>query len=155
MNPIPFNAAEALLDAFYDQDTCGLPRWTVHPGGADGLRLLQFWDGVHFMWERAAPGAPALRMTRSFDAPCPDYDRVLLSIMAPAGAVVSLEAATDAGTRRADSPPFDGAKQEVCVGLEGARTLLSVTISVRSATRASEIGWLEWLGLQSSADLPR
>ena len=155
MNPIPFNAAEALLEPFYDAQTCGLKHWAVQPGGAEGLRLVTFWDAVHFMWERAAAGAPALRMTRSFDADCADYDRMILSMIAPKGARAVLEAQTEAGLRRAESALFDGQKQEVMLPLDGAKRIRTVTIEIWFEGTGSVIGWFEWLGLQNSRDLPR
>ncbi len=155
MKPIPFNAAEALLEPFYDPQTCGLKHWTIHPGGAEGLRLLQFWDGVHFMWERSAASAAALRMTRPYEADCTDYDRLILSMIAPAGARAVLEAQTEVGLRRAESPLFDGFKQEVALPLDGARLVHSLTIEIQAAGASNAIGWFEWLGLQNSADLPR
>ncbi len=155
LNPSPFNSAEALLEAFYDEQTCRLAEWKVQPGGAEGLRLFQFWDGVHFVWEAAPAAGPALRMTRELDADCTGYDRVILSLMAPVGCRVVLEGRTEAGIRRSESPPFDGFKQEAALPLEGARRLQALTIEIHTQAPGSVVGWLEWLGLQSSADLPR
>jgi len=155
MDPIPFNAAEALLEPFYDAQTCGLSHWAIAPGGAEGFRLVTAWDAVHFMWERETAGAPALRMTREFQADCADYDRLLLSVVSPIGTRVVLAAETEAGPRRVESPVFSGTKQEVELPLAGARRLRTVTIEVWAHGAVGAIGWFEWLGLQNAADLPR
>ena len=86
----PINAAEAIFEAFFDENLSGLPQWRIHAGGAEGLVVVQKWAWVQYDWQRppAEPAAPALRMRREFDQDCADYDTLVLSLAAPVGGVL-------------------------------------------------------------------
>ncbi len=92
MQLTPINSAEAIFEAFFDETLSGLPKWTVHEGGAEGLQVTQRWAWVNYDWQRPPtdPAVPALRMSRALDLACADYDAVMLSLVAPPGACVAL-----------------------------------------------------------------
>ena len=155
MHATPINAAEAVFELFYDPKLSGLPHWTIAPGGARGLRLGQFWSWVQFDWEEPPAAGPALRISRRFDLPCADYDRLLVSMLAPAGATVTVIAATDRGERRMTSAPFDVVKRELALPLEGAAAIREITLEVHSSRPGTAMGWFMWIGLQHSGLLAR
>ena len=48
MIPTPINTAETIFEAFFDENLSGLPDWTIHEGGADGLFVRQTWATVAY-----------------------------------------------------------------------------------------------------------
>src|SRR6188768_430771 len=88
MQLTPINSAEAIFEAFFDEQLSGLPKWTVHGGEAEGLQVVQRWAWVHYEWQRppADPATPALRMSRTLDLACADYESLMFSLLAPPGA---------------------------------------------------------------------
>ncbi len=155
MRMISINEAEAILDPFWDSSLSELNQWTVEPGAAHGLGVHQNWCWVAFEWARGPADGPALRMSRDCGVDCGDYDRLVLSVMAPPEAVVRLLAATDRGPRRLDAPPAGTKKRELALALDGATRLNRVTIEVEAGTDGIASGWFNWLGLQHSGRLAR
>ena len=160
MIPTPINTAETIFEAFFDENLSGLPDWTIHEGGADGLFVRQTWATVAYDWQRPPedPALPALGMSRRYDIDCADYDVLMFSLVTPPGARVALIAQTDAGERRMVSTPFQTPKRELGLPLDGARRLLGLTLEIhpdRSGTTGSACGWLNWIGLQHEATLQR
>lgn len=160
MKITPINAAEAVFEPFFDEVLSGLPRWTIHPGGAEGLTLVQKWAWVQYDWQRppASATTPALRMSGTYAVNCADYDALVFSLVAPPGARVTLIAGTDAGERRHASTPFEAGKRELLVPLDGAKELRSLAIEIyvdpKTAAGAA-CGWFNWIGFQHGATLER
>jgi len=159
MKLTPINSAEAIFEAFFDEQLSGLPKWTVHEGGAEGLQVAQSWSFVHYEWQRppADAATPALRMSRALDVDCSDYEAMMFSLVAPPGAEVALVAETDAGQRRMRSTPFEHRKREVLLALDGAKRVkgLTLEIYVSPASPVGVVGWLNWIGLQHGGQLQR
>lgn len=160
MHPTPINAAEAVFEPFFDETLSGLTHWRIHPGGAEGLVVVQKWAWVQYDWQRppADPAVPALRLSRELDLACADHDTLVLSLTAPPGSRVTLVALTDAGERRHCSPVSATPKQEVLLSLAGARHLRALTIEIHAdAARAPgpACGWFNWIGLQHTPTLER
>ncbi len=153
MRLIPINEAEAILDPFWDPGQSELAQWTIAPGAAHGLKVSQNWCWVAFEWMRRPAGSPALIMTRQCGVDCSDYDRIVLSVMAPEGAVIRLTAETDHGSRRLTAPPAGPKKRELALNLDGATRLEAVTIEVEAGSDGIAEGWFNWLGLQHGARL--
>jgi hypothetical protein len=160
MKLTPINAAEAIFEAFFDETLSGLPQWTVHPGGADGLVVRQTWANVAFDWQRPPtdPALPALTMSRTLAVDCADYDALMFSLITPPGARVALIADTDAGERRNLSAPFQAHKRELLLPLGGAKELRGLAIEIYADAPQKSgpaCGWFNWIGLQHGATLER
>jgi hypothetical protein len=155
LNLTPINMAEAIFEPFWDPALSGLPEWQIDPGGAHGLEVSQNWCWVSLGWERRPADGLVLRMRRAFDMSCAGYDRLMISINLPAGAALSLLAETELGPRRLDAPPSPGAKKEYILELAGALRIIAVTLELRTAAQVPGAGWINWLGLQNSAQLER
>lgn len=160
MNLTPTNAAEAVIEAFFDETLSQLPQWRVDPAGADGLTVVQKWAWVQYDWQRppADPAAPALRLARDWTVDVADYDTLVVSLVGPPGTRARLTARTDAGERAATSEPFAQTKQELLLPLGGARRLLGLTIELYAdAARApgAACGWFNWIGVQHGPTLAR
>jgi hypothetical protein len=160
MKITPINAAEAVIEAFFDENLSGLPQWQIDPSGGDGLIVIQKWAWVQYDWQRPPVDAktPALRMTRDYAFECADYDALIFSLVAPPGARVALIARTDRGERRLLSAPFGAKKCELSLGLEGASKLLGLTVEIYADAEKSTgaaCGWFNWIGLQHAATLER
>ncbi len=155
MQIVPINEAEAILDPFWDPSLSELSQWTVEPGAAHGLNVYQNWCWVKFEWTRRPVSGPALRMSRDCGVSCGDYDRLVLSAMAPEGAVVRLQAETDRGQCRFEAPPASPKKRELVLDLDGATRLDKVTIEVEAGADGIAGGWFNWLGLRHSGQLAR
>lgn len=153
MKLIPINAAEAILDPFWDPDLSELKQWTVDPGAAHGLKVYQNWCWAAFEWARRPAGGPALRLSRRIGVSCADYDRLVLSVMAPPDAIARLLAETDRGPRRLQAPPAGLKKRELALDLAGATRVDQVTIEVEAGADGIAEGWFNWLGLQHSGRL--
>ena len=156
----PINAAEAIIEAFFDETLSQLPKWRIDPAGAGGLSVRQKWAFVQYDWQvpPADPSVPALRLQREHDLDCSDYDSVLLSVAAPPGTRVGLIAQTDAGERRILSTPFAHQKREIALPLGGARRILALAIEIHADPARSPgavCGWLNWIALQHGALLER
>jgi len=160
MKTTPINAAEAIIEAFFDENLSGFPQWKIHEGGAEGLVVIQKWAWVQYEWQRPSAKAdiPALRMSRRFAVDCDDYDAMVFSLTAPPGARVALIATTDAGERRNLSTPFQANKRELLLPLDGATRLEELTIEIfldHAQNSAAACGWFNWIGLQHAASLQR
>ena len=151
----PINMAEAIIEPFWDASLSGLGLWRIDAGDAHGLRVYQNWCWVGFEWARKPATGPALRMHRRFDTDVSGYDTLLVSIMAPAGAVLRLTAETDAGMRTCTSPPAGRLKQEHALPLDGAARLVSLTLEMDAGADGVAEGWINWIGLRNSQLLPR
>lgn len=155
MQPTPINMAEAIFEPFWDPTLSGLPQWRIEPGTAHGLSVYQNWCYVSFEWARKPEAGPALRMSRTFDLDCRGYDRLIVSIMAPEGAVVRIHVSTDRGDICSAAPPAPKLKHEHVVELNGASRLHAITLEVDAADDGIAFGWLNWIGLDNSTLLPR
>ncbi|MBS0633116.1 MAG: heparinase II/III family protein [Verrucomicrobia bacterium] len=160
MKVTPINSAEAIFEAFFDETLSQLPRWQIAGGGAEGLYIQQKWAWVQYDWQRAPedPAVPALRMSRSYDFDCADYDAIMLSLTTPPGARVALIAQTDAGERKNISAPMGHKKRELLLPLDGAKRVLGLAIEIyadRRDTPGVACGWFNWLGLQHAEQLKR
>jgi hypothetical protein len=160
MKTTPINSAEAIFEAFFDETLSGLPKWSIHAPGAEGLAVVQKWAWVQYDWQRAPadPASPALRMTRDYAVDCADYDTLMFSLVAPPGSRVALIAGTDAGERRTLSTPFAAHKRELLLPLDGARQLQSLAIEIYAdpvKNVGNACGWFNWIGLQHGEQVRR
>ena len=155
MQITPINEAEAILDPLWDPAQSEFNRWSIEPGASHGLVVRQNWDKVVYEWARRPDKGPALRMSRRCEVPCDDYDRLVLSVMAPEGAVIRLLASTDRGECRLEARQAGPRKQEIAMDLAGATRLESVTIEIEAEGDGIAQGWFNWLGLQNSGRLSR
>lgn len=147
----PINAAEAIIEPFWDPRLSGLDEWHVEPGDDHGLRVYQNWCWVAFEWVRKPSVGPALRMTRRFDLDCSGYDQLMASLKAPPTARLRLTVVTDKGDRMLEEVTEN---REYSLDLEGATRLHTITLEVFAIEEASGSGWLNWIGLQNSHILP-
>ncbi|MCU0503769.1 MAG: hypothetical protein MUC51_18780, partial [Anaerolineae bacterium] len=155
MKPTPINMAEAIIDPLWDPQLSELSRWQVEPGGEHGLRVYQNWCFAGFEWARKPASGPALRMSRRFDVESTGYDRLIISIMAPANAILHLAVTTDRGQIAFEAPPAPAEKKEYAIDLQGALRLGEVSLELDAADAGMANGWINWIGLQNSALLPR
>ena len=123
MQIIPINEAEAILDPLWDPAQSELNQWTIESGSSHGLVVSQRWDKVGYDWARRPDKGPALRMSRRCEVSCDDYDRLVLSVMAPEGAVIRLMASTDRGECRLEAKQAGPKKQEIAMDLARATRL--------------------------------
>ncbi len=149
----PINEAEAIIDPFWDPVLSELSSWSIESGAKHGLAVRQNWCWVSFEWARRPDAGPAFRMRRIFGVDCGDYDRLVLSVMAPENAVVRIIADTDRGLLRLDAQPAGIMKKELALDLKGAMRLEAVTIEVEAGSDGIAQGWFNWLGLQHSGRL--
>ena len=129
----PINMAEAVIEPFWDSQLSELSQWAVTPGEAHGLRVWQNWCWVMFEWAKSSPGAAALRMSRTFDLDCGDYDHLVVSAMLPSECTLSVSLQTDGESVdwRSEPAPREY-KVEYAVPLRGARQLRRVTMEMKS-----------------------
>lgn len=154
LSPIPFNAAEAIIEPFWDPAISGFPKWEVEDGSGHGLHVFQNWAAVDYQWEKEPLAGPALRMRRIFNVDCAGYDRLLLTMVAPEGARVRITVETDAGVRTHASTPLPSHTIEHAVDLEGATRIGTIVIEIEAAGDVAAAGWFRWIGLQNTALLP-
>ena len=170
MRPVPINCAEAIFEPFWDDDLNELSSWEIAPGDRHGLEVGGGWSLTPFSWtRRPEAGRPALEMTRDYErertdaglahasggVACTGYDALMLSIMPPQGAVVSVLAETDAGSASASYPPAGSSKREYLLPLNGASRIRRLTVRVHAGTDGVASGWFNWIGLQNTEMLPR
>jgi hypothetical protein len=155
MRLTPINDAEAIFEPFWDPQLSGLKEWTVEPGAGHGLHVTQSWCWVSFEWARKPPHGPALRMWRDMDLDCSQYDRLMVSVMAPSQSVFRMTAQTDLGERVIEAPPAGPVKKEYLLDLQGARRIRRITLDVEAAEEGIASGWFNWIGLQNSTALGR
>ncbi len=155
MRVTPINSAEAIIEPFWDPALSGFREWSVSPGEAHGLRVFQNWCWVQFEWARPPASGPALSMTRACDLDCSGYDDLLVSVMAPPGAVLHIAVDTDIGTATFTAPPAPALKKEHAVDLGRARRIWRITLALDAAADGVAEGWLNWIGLCHRALLDR
>lgn len=151
----PFNMAESIIELFNDPGLSGLPHWRIDPGEAHGLCVHQRWALVQFEWSARPQHGPALRMSRDFQVDCSRYTSLMVSAVAPEGAILKLSVLTEVGELAYESEPFGMLKRECYVPLRGAREIRSVTIELWPANEGLGLGWFNWIGLQHEGMLER
>ncbi len=151
---VPMNAAEAIISPFWDPAQEELARWKVEPGSGHGLEVYQFWCWTGFEWTRRPEQGPALRMSRTFDVSCVDYDTLIVSIVAPESSVLRVYVRTDRRVVEYESVPAPPSKREHTIPLPEAARILGITLEVDEGASAERVGWLNWIGLQASSLLP-
>jgi hypothetical protein len=155
MITFPINAAETMVEPFFDPELSGLAQWTVAPGSAHGLNVRQNWCWVAFEWARLPSDGPALSMTRMrCDLACSGYDRLLVSAVLPEGTLLRVCVGTDKGDRLASFSPAEKPNKEYAVDLQGAARIESLTLELEAANAGPATGWLNWIALQNTAVLP-
>ena len=155
MKATPINMAEAIIEPFFDGAISGFSKWVIDDGIEQGLVVKQNWCWVTFEWARRPANNIPLRMSREFEVDCADYNDLIVSVMAPAGAVVKIEVKTDHGPMTGRSKPFSSVKQEVPVNLHGAMRILGVTVEIQSRREGTATGWFNWIGLRHRRLLKR
>ncbi|QYM80236.1 heparinase II/III-family protein [Horticoccus luteus] len=155
MRVTPINSAEAVFEAFFDEQLSELSRWTADVPGVSGFKLTQSWAFVIVNWERPAADGLVLRLHRRFapELDCTAYDRLLVAINLPEDSVITLAAETDAGPRRRVGTPCGATRHEEWLALDGARRIHALTVEVRSPRAAAGSAWLLWFGLQHTERL--
>ena len=151
VTPIRYNVAEAIIEPFWSSELSGFAEWTVEPGDGHGLVIFQNWAAVDFEWASKPAEGPALSMWRDFDVDCRNYDRLVLRLAPPRGAVVRMTVSTDRGERSFASPPAAENREEYALDLAGAARLGRITLAIEPGAEGPGVGWLRWIGLQNSA----
>ncbi|HUW60770.1 MAG TPA: heparinase II/III family protein [Candidatus Bathyarchaeia archaeon] len=154
LKPVPINEAEAIIVPFFSPEMETLKHWTVDPGDAYGLGVKQNWGAVDFEWASRPASCPALRVSSDLDVDCAGYDKLIVCVAAPAGSVVRIMAATDAGDVTYSAPPAEGNQKELCADLDGATRIRRITLEIDAGSDGPAGGWLRWIGLQSTERLP-
>jgi len=152
---IPINMAEAIIEPFFDGSLSGLSKWIIEDGASHGLVVRQDWCWVAFEWARRPVNNLPLRMRREVEVVCGDYNDLIVSVMAPPGAVVKLEVQTERGTVRGRSKRFGSIKQEVTVNLRGASRIQGMTLEIHTRRDGIAAGWFNWIGLRHRRQLKR
>jgi len=151
---MPINAAEAIIEPFWDPTLSGLAEWQVVPASERGLKVWQNWCWAAYEWQRPPQTGPALEMSRSCDLDCSDYDYLLVSATLPRGARLTITARTDLGLRSASENAGSEGMQEYLLDLENASRLHTLTLKIDSDHTGIQHGWFNWIGLQNSERLP-
>lgn len=154
LQPTPINAAEAIIEPFWEPSLSGLPKWRIEDGRGHGLQVQQTWASAQFQWASKPAQGPALRMTREFGVDCSRYDRLLLAMTAPEDAVVRIELATDKGKCSCCAPPSNQQAAEYAVDLAGASRIDAIEIEIDAGRDGPAAGWFKWIGLQNTTLLP-
>lgn len=113
----PINAAEGILEMFWDPKLSGLDEWRVDKGEGCGVRIEQYWCWVGCEWTRPAAEGAVLRMRREFGVGCAQYDRLMVSLKIPETAGVRIVAETERGKRVYEGM---GTRREHFLELSGA-----------------------------------
>lgn len=155
MKPIAFNDAEAIIEAFWQPEISGFDAWEIDDGTAHRLQIFQNWAAVDFQWQSRPDSGPALRMRRAFAIDCSGHDRLLLAMTPPKGAIIRIQAETDAGPRNFVSEAAGGSAVEYPLNLEGATRILAIVIEIEDREEGPSAGWFKWIALQNTRLLER
>ncbi len=153
IKPISFNAGEAIFEPFWDPQISHLDRFTITADEQSGADVYQNWCFIAFRFERAPKDAPVFTMRRVYEGglSCSGFDRMLLSAMNVAGGVLTLQAVTDAGNIRLETPPGGVLKEEYELPLQGASRIDELTLSLTLPQGGKGSGWINWIGLRNDA----
>jgi hypothetical protein len=151
----PINLAEAVFEPFWDPRLSGLAEWEIDPGDTHGLVVSQNWCWVTLEWARRPENGRVLCMHRKLELDCSGYDRLLVSINLPPGAVLTVSALTDQGLRRLEAAPSTGVKKEHALELQGGQRIEEIVLEVTASEEGIASGWVNWIGLQNSVQLER
>lgn len=149
------NAAEAVVEPFWDPALSGLKEWQQETAAARGVSVLQEWCKAAFSWQAAAAGEPALRLRRRYELPCAGFDQLIVSAVLPARARLRVALATDRGPRTASCEAPGGGVCELAVALDGSALLLGAELEVTAGEDGPGGGWFNWLLLDNEALLEK
>lgn len=150
--PIPYNVAEAIVDPFWDPRISTLDLWRVN-NTQNGAEAKQNWCWVNYQWTKHATQGPAFSISRQVPIDCQAYNRLVVSIIAPPGAVVHVKAITNQGRLKQISPPFGNQKMEIELPLAEASRVHEVAIEVYASAHGARSGWINWVGLRDTERL--
>lgn len=154
MRLTPINSAEAVFEAFHDEQLSELKNWTVTSDGVTGFKVWQVWLWVQCSWQKPAPDGRVVRFHRQLDLACADYDRLIINAAIPEGGYYNLRAETDVGERFRRGEPYGAIKREEWLPLEGAKHITALTIEAYFPPGSSGNSWIYWMALQSTERLP-
>jgi hypothetical protein len=154
MKLTPINSAEAVFEAFHDEQLSELSQWSVTGDGVSGFKFWQNWIWVQWAWEKPAADGRVVRFHRALDLDCSAYDRVICCVALPEGGYFTIHAETDAGPRTRRGEPLGATKHEEWLPLDGAKRITALTIEAIFPPGGSGNGWVYWLALQSTTRLP-
>lgn len=147
----PINAAEAIVEPFWDPYLSGLGEWQVECGDDWGLQVRQDWCWAAFEWRRKPAAGPAVKMTRRFRVDCSGYDHLMVSLKAPERVTLRLSAETERGAVVLEE---EAQCREHLLHLGDAQRLHAVTLELIAQEEGPGSGWLNWVGLHNSRVLP-
>ncbi len=150
---VPINAAEAVLEPFWDPQLSGLGEWRIADGALFGLKVTQGWSWVDVAWARRPAAGPVLKLSRRLDLDCSAYDALMVCMNPGRGNALRLSAQTDAGERAVDVTGYPDERKEYFLRLDGAHRLNEVSLAITPSQDGPGAAWIQWVGLQSSARL--
>lgn len=151
----PINAAEAIIEVFWDPEISGLKNWEIVDGQSYGLNVSQNWCWVTAEWALKPDTGPALSMSKSCEVDCSDYDKLIISAVIPYKGTLRIIADTDKGrlenefVRQSEKTRFKE-KKEYIFDLEGSEYLKTLTIEFDAVNKGFDAIYLNWIGLQNS-----
>ena len=154
MKLTPINSAEAVFEAFFDEQLSELSQWSVTGDGVSGFKFWQNWIWVQWAWEKPAADGRVVRFHRALNLDCSAYDRVICCVALPEGGYFTIRAETDAGPRTRRGEPMGATKREEWLPLDGAKRITALMIEAIFPPGGSGNGWVYWLALQSTARVP-
>jgi hypothetical protein len=142
--------AESVVQDHYDYANF----YRVDFPSGNRLAVWQYWAMVNFSWDHYSGDAAVLVMQRDFSIELGNYDTLLFSLASPEGSKVIISAETEKGILKKTEPAFPSCRKEVELDLQGASTLISVTIEIYPTSPEASSGWFNWIGLRYSELLP-
>lgn len=177
MRPVKINVAEAIIEPFWDRQTCGIRKWDikgikpdareekwwdnipdnlyskdnvfyVKSDDSSGIWLKGIWSQLEFGCDE--PNGSVLEMKRTFNIDCSNYDNLLLCALIPPNSSLILTAITDKGEtyKRFETSEFTH-KCEYALPIK-ASVLIAVKIEVIFSESEFVKGFFHWLMLRNS-----
>ena len=156
MNPIHLNAAEAIIEPFWDPELSEFDKWKIDFPGKGAVSYEQTWCMVGFKWMKADINEDVFVMSRKYDAM--DVSKVdILSVSASMrkGNYLNVTVTGKGNKACGHFVCKEDKKQEFAIDISGLSVIDEITISVGSSLWKDGSCWFNWIGLVDSVLLEK
>lgn len=152
MKPIHINAAESIIEPFWDPEISTLDQWTIKKEKAERIFVEQTWCMVSFKWTEASKNSKALSFSRKYkNLSVIDSDTLIISSALTNGVLLNINISDGNEDISYVFKCTDDKKHEIQIDISNIDKITKIKIDIGSVSSTSGSGWFNWIGLADSS----
>lgn len=151
MKPLHFNAAESIIEPFWDPELSEIDQWSTKKENAGAVTVNQTWCMVAFKWKNSVKGLTAFSISREYDGLVTGHsNRLIVSAALSKGIFINVKVVGDGTCVTGDFVCRDDKKHEYEIDISKINLIDRITLMIGSEDKPEGSGWLNWIGLTDS-----